>query len=155
MFNTSARHCISPVVSPVMYHVPAANHMIVWSVLLTTALLSPSCITVLTGAVQVTNYVIERVAALRREQAGKFTNITALRTNAMRHLPNYFNKGQLHKLFFLFPVSFPRFLLLLSSSCASFCLRLTTAQTSLQVVYGLLADFTVLHAAEDPVCNQA
>ena len=57
------------------------------------------------GAVQVTNYVIERVAALRREEAGTFTNITALRTNAMRHLPNYFAKGQLHKLFFLFPVS--------------------------------------------------
>ncbi|KAL3155083.1 hypothetical protein ABBQ38_011146 [Trebouxia sp. C0009 RCD-2024] len=52
---------------------------------------------------KVTNYVIERVAALRREQPGKFTNITALRNNAMRHLPNYFVKGQLHKLFFLFP----------------------------------------------------
>lgn len=52
---------------------------------------------------KVTNYVIERVSALRREQVGKFTNITALRTNAMRHLPNFFVKGQLHKLFFLFP----------------------------------------------------
>ena len=66
---------------------------------------------------QVTNYVIERVAALRREQAGKFTNITALRTNAMRHLPNFFTKGQLHKLFFLFPVS-SWSLLLLSVSYA-------------------------------------
>lgn len=73
-------------------------------------------VTVWTGVVQVTNYVIERVAALRREQAGKFTNITALRTNAMRHLPNYFVKGQLHKLFFLFPVSLLHSLLLLSSS---------------------------------------
>ncbi|DBA80136.1 TPA: hypothetical protein ACH3X2_007612 [Trebouxia sp. C0005] len=52
---------------------------------------------------KVTNYVIERVSALRREQPGKFNNITALRTNAMRHLPNFFLKGQLHKLFFLFP----------------------------------------------------
>jgi len=56
-------------------------------------------------SLQVTNYVIERVSALRREQPGKFNNITALRTNAMRHLPNFFLKGQLHKLFFLFPVS--------------------------------------------------
>lgn len=62
-------------------------------------------IQLLTEVLQVTNYVIERVAALRREQPGKFTNITALRNNAMRHLPNYFVKGQLHKLFFLFPVS--------------------------------------------------
>ena len=54
---------------------------------------------------QVTNYVIERVAALRREEAGTYTNISALRTNAIRHLPNYFAKGQLEKLFFLFPVS--------------------------------------------------
>lgn len=68
--------------------------------------------------VQVTNYVLERVAALRREQAGKFTNITALRTNAMRHLPNYFVKAQLHKLFFLFPVSLLHSCLLLSSSFA-------------------------------------
>lgn len=52
---------------------------------------------------KVTNYVIERVAALRREQPGNYNNITALRTNAMRHLPNFFVKGQLHKLFFLFP----------------------------------------------------
>lgn len=52
---------------------------------------------------KVTNYVIERVAALRREEPGNFTNITALRTNAMRHLPNFFVKGQLEKLFFLFP----------------------------------------------------
>lgn len=68
---------------------------------------------------QVTNYVIERVAALRREQPGKFTNITALRTNAMRHLPNYFVKGQLHKLFFLFPVSLLQFLQLLSSTLSA------------------------------------
>ena len=64
---------------------------------------------------QVTNYVIERVAALRREEPGKFTNITALRTNAMRHLPNFFVKGQLEKLFFLFPVS----LMLLFWCCMS------------------------------------
>lgn len=57
------------------------------------------------GCMQVTNYVIERVGALRREEAGTYTNISALRTNAMRHLPNFFAKGQLEKLFFLFPVS--------------------------------------------------
>jgi tRNA (guanine-N7-)-methyltransferase len=28
-----------------------------------------------------------------------------MRSNAMKYLPNYFRKGQLEKLFFLFPVS--------------------------------------------------
>ena len=51
-----------------------------------------------------TNYVIERVAAMRKQHPGSYTNITALRTNAMRYLPYFFAKGQLTKLFFLFPV---------------------------------------------------
>lgn len=32
--------------------------------------------------------------------------MSVLRTNAQKYLPNYFRKGQLEKLFFLFPVRF-------------------------------------------------
>ena len=46
----------------------------------------------------------ERIAALRTEHPGQYTNISCLRTNAQKYLPYYFNKGQLTKLFFLFPV---------------------------------------------------
>lgn len=45
-----------------------------------------------------------RTAALRREQSGSYRNASVLRTNAMKYLPNYFKKGQLTKMFFLFPV---------------------------------------------------
>jgi tRNA (guanine-N7-)-methyltransferase len=34
---------------------------------------------------------------------GGYENISVLRANAMRHLPNYFRAGQLEKLFFCFP----------------------------------------------------
>lgn len=34
---------------------------------------------------------------------GSYGNICCLRTNAMKYLPNYFAKGQLQKMFFLFP----------------------------------------------------
>jgi hypothetical protein len=45
--------------------------------------------------------------ALRREHEsdGKYQNISVLRTNAMKFMVNYFSKGQLTKMFFLFPVS--------------------------------------------------
>lgn len=52
---------------------------------------------------KVSEFVKERILALRREQPGSFQNIACARTNAMRYLPNYFCKGQLQKLFFLFP----------------------------------------------------
>jgi hypothetical protein len=42
---------------------------------------------------------------LRRENPGQYQNISVLRHNAMKYLPNFFRKGQLTKLFFLFPVS--------------------------------------------------
>ncbi|XP_023721152.1 tRNA (guanine-N(7)-)-methyltransferase [Cryptotermes secundus] len=53
--------------------------------------------------VKVSNYVIHRIAALRSQHPGKYENIACLRTNAMKYLPNYFNKGQLKKIFFLYP----------------------------------------------------
>ncbi|KAK9830162.1 hypothetical protein WJX72_010063 [[Myrmecia] bisecta] len=52
---------------------------------------------------RVTEYVKERIAALRREEPGKYDNVSCIRTNAQKYLPNYFAKGQLQKLFFLFP----------------------------------------------------
>jgi tRNA (guanine-N7-)-methyltransferase len=48
--------------------------------------------------------VWERILALRKLHPGRFTNASVVRTNAMKYLPNYFSKGQLEKLFFLFPV---------------------------------------------------
>lgn len=55
--------------------------------------------------VQVTNYVEDRIIALRNNTASKhgFQNINVLRGNAMKFLPNFFEKGQLSKMFFCFP----------------------------------------------------
>ena len=52
---------------------------------------------------KVSEYVRERCAALRKDHPGKYWNISCVRANAMKNLPQYFEKGQLEKLFFLFP----------------------------------------------------
>lgn len=52
--------------------------------------------------VKVSDYVKERITALREKDAS-YGNIACIRTNAMKYLPNYFRKGQLSKMFFLFP----------------------------------------------------
>lgn len=74
---------------------------------------------------QVTQYVTDRIAALRVAAVdqstdnmeaksdpeipqiagapGGFQNISIVRTNSMKFLPNFFAKHQLHTLFFLFP----------------------------------------------------
>eukprot|EP00242_Pyramimonas_sp_CCMP2087_P009278 CAMPEP_0198211306 /NCGR_PEP_ID=MMETSP1445-20131203/23065_1 /TAXON_ID=36898 /ORGANISM="Pyramimonas sp., Strain CCMP2087" /LENGTH=278 /DNA_ID=CAMNT_0043885531 /DNA_START=214 /DNA_END=1050 /DNA_ORIENTATION=+ len=52
---------------------------------------------------KVSEYVKERVLALRKTEPGKYDNCACIRTNSMRYMPNYFTKGQLTKLFFLFP----------------------------------------------------
>mmetsp|Transcript_8341 Transcript_8341/g.15176 ORF Transcript_8341/g.15176 Transcript_8341/m.15176 type:complete len:289 (+) Transcript_8341:55-921(+) len=54
---------------------------------------------------QVTNYVGKRIQAMRRgaEGASSHHNVSVIRTNAMKFLPNYFRKGQLEKMFFCFP----------------------------------------------------
>ncbi|KAG7394869.1 tRNA (guanine-N(7)-)-methyltransferase [Phytophthora boehmeriae] len=52
---------------------------------------------------KVTEYVRLRIEALRAEHQGQFQNVSALRTNAMRYLPQYFRKGQISKMFFCFP----------------------------------------------------
>ncbi|XP_034949578.1 tRNA (guanine-N(7)-)-methyltransferase [Chelonus insularis] len=53
--------------------------------------------------VKVSDYVMDRIAALRTQNPNQYQNIACLRTNAMKYLPNYFTKGQLKKMFFLYP----------------------------------------------------
>ncbi len=52
---------------------------------------------------KVSQYVKERCTALRRTSAGCYSNISCIRSNSMKYLPNFFRKGALQKLFFLFP----------------------------------------------------
>lgn len=52
---------------------------------------------------KVTEYVKERILALRGANPGQYRNISVVRTNSMKYIPNYFEKGQLSKMFFLFP----------------------------------------------------
>jgi len=52
---------------------------------------------------KVTKYVKQRILHLREEEAGGYQNVSVLRANAMRYLPNFFKKGQLSKMFFCFP----------------------------------------------------
>lgn len=53
--------------------------------------------------VKVSDYVNDRIIALRQKHPGQYTNIACIRTNAMKYLPNFFRQGQLSKMFFLFP----------------------------------------------------
>ena len=59
---------------------------------------------------QVLDYVTNRIAALRSQELqnggkmpGRYQNISALRTNSMKFMPNYFSKAQLSKIFLCFP----------------------------------------------------
>ncbi|KAH9493326.1 tRNA (guanine-N(7)-)-methyltransferase, variant 2 [Dermatophagoides farinae] len=52
---------------------------------------------------KVSDYVVERIRALRVQNPGKYNNINCIRSNAMKYMPNFFNKSQLSKIFFLFP----------------------------------------------------
>lgn len=52
---------------------------------------------------KVSEYVQKRIVALRSQKPGSYDNIWCIRTNAMRFIPNYIHKGQLNKMFFLFP----------------------------------------------------
>lgn len=53
--------------------------------------------------VKVSDYVTDRIKALRKQNPGQFENVACIRTNAMKLLPNFFSKGQLKAMFFLFP----------------------------------------------------
>ena len=58
---------------------------------------------------QVLDYVHSRINALRSQHPstegspGTYQNVSALRSNTMKFLPNYFFKGQLSKVFLCFP----------------------------------------------------
>lgn len=53
--------------------------------------------------VKVSDYVMDRIEALRAMHPNQYRNIACLRTNAMKYLPNFFHKGQLSKICFLYP----------------------------------------------------
>jgi len=56
--------------------------------------------------VKVSDYVMDRIAGLRKEHnevTGGYNNLACIRSNAMKYLPNFFEKAQLSKMFFLFP----------------------------------------------------
>lgn len=55
--------------------------------------------------VQVTQYVEDRIIALRKQNPNseKYQNIGVIRGNAMKFLPNFFHHSQLSKIFFCFP----------------------------------------------------
>ena len=61
---------------------------------------------------QVLDYVTDRIAALRSQNLASsstsvsprpYQNISALRTNSMKFLPNYFSRAQLRSIFLCFP----------------------------------------------------
>lgn len=52
---------------------------------------------------KVATYVKERIIALRKKEPGNYRNASVIQTNTMKHITNYFHKGQLEKMFFLFP----------------------------------------------------
>lgn len=64
-----------------------------------------TCILGMEIRVQVTQYVEDKIIALRKQHAATngYTNIAVLRGNAMKFLPNFFEKAQLEKIFFCFP----------------------------------------------------
>jgi len=62
----------------------------------------------------VTAYVSDRIAASRQAQSllppsspqrqpGGYANVAVMRANSMKHMPNFFARAQLSKMFFLFP----------------------------------------------------
>ncbi|CAD6575405.1 MAG: tRNA (guanine-N(7)-)-methyltransferase (tRNA(m7G46)-methyltransferase) [Cyphobasidiales sp. Tagirdzhanova-0007] len=52
---------------------------------------------------QVTQFVQDKIVALRRKGDGQYQNLSVIRANTMKFLPNFLEKGQLTKMFFLFP----------------------------------------------------
>ncbi|KAK9894833.1 hypothetical protein P389DRAFT_85164 [Cystobasidium minutum MCA 4210] len=52
---------------------------------------------------KVTQYVQDKIAELRKAEPGQYQNVSAIRANTMKFMPNFFEKGQLSKMFFLFP----------------------------------------------------
>lgn len=55
--------------------------------------------------ISVTEYVQDKIRALRAQNSSTsdFQNVSCIRANAMKFLPNFFNKSQLSKIFLCFP----------------------------------------------------
>lgn len=53
--------------------------------------------------VKVSDFVQDRIEVLRHLHPGQYENVACIRTNSMKYLTNYFYKGQLQKMFFLYP----------------------------------------------------
>ncbi|KAJ3118770.1 tRNA (guanine-N(7)-)-methyltransferase (tRNA(m7G46)-methyltransferase) [Nowakowskiella sp. JEL0407] len=51
----------------------------------------------------VEEYVEKKINVLREQKPGEYQNISVIRSNAMKFLVHFFEKGQLSKIFFLFP----------------------------------------------------
>jgi tRNA (guanine-N7-)-methyltransferase len=53
----------------------------------------------------VTDFVLDKIRAVRAQnmETKSYNNIACIRANAMKHMPNFFRRGQLAKLFFCFP----------------------------------------------------
>lgn len=52
---------------------------------------------------RVADFCNRRVQEMRNQYPGSYGNVAFDRTNAMKYLPNYFEKGSLEKLFFCYP----------------------------------------------------
>lgn len=50
--------------------------------------------------VKVSDYVMDRITALRSQHPDGYQNIACLRSNAMKYLPNFFKKGQVSNFLF-------------------------------------------------------
>jgi hypothetical protein len=46
---------------------------------------------------KVEEYVYERIKALRIQNPGSYQNVSIMRMNAMKFLPNFFEKGQVRR----------------------------------------------------------
>ena len=53
----------------------------------------------------VTDFVVDKIKAMRNQnpETQLYKNISCLRANSMKYMPNFFTRGQLSKLFFCFP----------------------------------------------------
>ena len=51
----------------------------------------------------VTQFVQDKIKAMRDKNPGAYRNIACVRANAMKFTPNFFRRGQLAKMFFCFP----------------------------------------------------
>ncbi len=50
--------------------------------------------------VKVSDYVQDRIKALRAQYPNRYNNVACIRSNAMKYLPNFFQKGQVCLVFY-------------------------------------------------------